>query len=108
MPKPLKRVYLSFLKEAKIFDVHGRTSAHLSCRFQGEKVSLNGTAKLDDVDAKVMQPGMLVKNIHGEITASGDDLTFKNVRGRFRDADVFFSGKVLQYTNEMSNLPGAY
>ena len=100
MPKPLKKVYLNFLKEAKIFDVHGRTSARLTCKFQGEKVFLDGTAKLDDVDAKVMQPGMLVKNIHGEVTASGEDLTFKNVRGSFRDADVFFSGKVLQYSND--------
>jgi AsmA-like C-terminal region/Protein of unknown function len=100
MPKPLKKVYLNFLKEATIFDVHGRTSAGLTCKFQGEKVFLDGTAKLDDVEAKVMQPGMLVKNIHGEVTASGEDLTFKNVRGSFRDADVFFSGKVLQYSND--------
>ena len=59
MPKPLKRVYLAFLKENKIFDVHGRTSAEIACQFQGEKgekVTLDGTAKLDDVDAKIMQP----------------------------------------------------
>ena len=43
---------------------------------------------------------MQIRHLFGEVTAAGDDLTFKNVHGNYRDADIFFGGKILKYTND--------
>jgi uncharacterized protein involved in outer membrane biogenesis len=100
MPLPLRRVYLNFLKANKIFDVHGRTAADVTCKFAEEKVSLSGNANLQDVQASVMQPGMRLQHIFGELVAAGDDLVLHNFRGRYKDASVDIDGKVLKYTSE--------
>jgi hypothetical protein len=100
MPKPLKRIYLTFLKDNKIFDAHGRTSCDLTCKFNGDKVALSGSANLHDIQARVLRPDVLLKHIGGEIHVSGDDLVLQKVQGSYRDSDVFIDGKILKYTQD--------
>ncbi|HEY9681985.1 MAG TPA: AsmA-like C-terminal region-containing protein [Oculatellaceae cyanobacterium] len=100
MPHPLRQVYINFLKDNKIFDVHGRTAADITCKFTGDKIILSGHANLQEVQASVIEPGMRLQHIFGEVVAAGDDLVLHNVRGRYRDASVDIDGKMLRYTSD--------
>ncbi len=97
MPKPLKKIYVGFLKENRIFDVRGKTAANIECRFNGDSVSLNGSVKLDNVSAKVLQPTMPVEHISGTIATDGNDLIVQDFKGTFKQTVFDLQGKVVNY-----------
>ncbi len=97
MPGPLKKLYLGFLHENKIFEVRGRTAADIACKFNGDKVLLNGSVNLDNVSAKVLQKDMPVEHICGTIVTAGNDLILKDLKGTFKQTVFALTGNVTNY-----------
>ena len=97
MPAPLKKIYLGFLHENRIFGVKGRTATDIACKFNGDKVSLAGTVTLHEVSANVLQPDMPVEHINGVIATSGNNLILKDLKGTFKQTIFSLTGDVMNY-----------
>ena len=97
MPGPLKKLYVAFLKDNKIFDVRGRTAADIACQFAGDKLSMTGSVTLDNVSAKVLQKDMPVEHICGTIATAGNDLIMQNLKGTFKQTVFALTGTISKY-----------